>query len=74
LWGGLLAPAGTAATIVRKLHLETVRVLALPDLRARFADLGLQTVGNSPDEFAAVIKSEIPKWAKLIKESGIKPD
>jgi tripartite-type tricarboxylate transporter receptor subunit TctC len=74
LWVGLLAPARTPATIVRKLHLETVRALALPDLRAKLADLGLETIGNSPDEFAAVIKSEIPKWAKLIKESGIKPD
>jgi len=64
----LLAPAGTPATIVHKLHLETVKVLAQPDLRAKFADLGLEVIGTSPDEFAAVIKSEIPRWAKLIKE------
>ena len=73
-WIGLLAPAGTPATIVRKLHLETVKTLALPDLRAKLADLGMEGIGNSPDEFATVIKSEIPKWAKVIKESGIKPD
>ena len=73
-WQGLLAPAGTPATIVRKLHLETARVLALPDVRAKLADLGMEVIGNSPEEFAAVIKSEIPKWAKVIKESGIKPD
>ncbi len=73
-WSGLLAPARTSATIVRKLHLETVKALALPDLRAKFADLGLEVIGSSPDEFAAAIKSEIPKWAKLIRESGIKPD
>ena len=73
-WSGLLAPARTPATIVRKLHLETVKALALPDLRAKLADLGLEGIGSSPDEFAAVIKSEIPKWAKVIKESGIKPD
>ena len=74
LWQGLLAPARTPATIVGKLHLETVKALALPDLRAKLADLGVEGIGNSPDEFAAVIKSEIPKWAKVIKESGIKPD
>jgi len=74
IWSGLLAPAGTPATIVHKLHLETVRALALPDVRAKLADLGFEIIGNSPDEFAMVIKSEIPKWAKLIKESGIKPD
>jgi tripartite-type tricarboxylate transporter receptor subunit TctC len=73
-WIGLLAPARTPSAIIRKLHLETVKALALPDLRAKFADLGLEPIGNSPDEFAAVIKSEIPKWAKVIKESGIKPD
>jgi len=73
-WFGLLAPATTPATIVRKLHLETVKVLALADVRVKFADLGMDVIGNSPDEFAAAIRSEIPKWAKLIKESGIKAD
>jgi tripartite-type tricarboxylate transporter receptor subunit TctC len=74
LWNGLLAPAKTPATIIRKLHLETVKALALPDLRAKFADLGMEVIGNSPDEFAAAIKSESPKWAKVIKATGITPD
>jgi len=74
LWGGLLAPAGTPAAIIGKLHSETVKALARADVRARFSDFGLETIGNSPDEFAAIIKSEIPLWAKLIKESGIKAD
>jgi tripartite-type tricarboxylate transporter receptor subunit TctC len=74
IWLGLLAPAGTPTMIVGKLHLETVKVLARADVRAKLADLGFEFIGNSPDEFATVIKSEIPKWAKLIKESGIKPD
>ena len=73
-WIGLLAPARTPATIVRKLHLESVKALALPDLHAKLADLGVEGIGNSPDEFAAVIKSDIPKWAKMIKDAGIKPD
>ncbi len=60
-WFGLLAPAATPAPIVRKLHLETVRVLALPEVRAKLADLGMEVIGNSPDEFAAVIKAEIPQ-------------
>ena len=74
LWAGLLAPATTPVAIVRKLHLETVKALALPDLRAKLADLGQEGIGNSPDEFAAIIKSEIPKWAKVIKDSGLKLD
>jgi tripartite-type tricarboxylate transporter receptor subunit TctC len=73
-WNGLLAPARTPAAIVRKLHFETVRALALPDVRARIAELGMEGIGNSSAEFAAVIGSEIPKWAKVIKEAGIKPD
>jgi len=72
--GGLLAPARTPAVIVRKLHLETVKALAQPDLRAKFADLGLEILGSSPDEFAAVIQAEIPRWAKVIKEAAIKAD
>ena len=74
LWTGLFAPTGTPATIIRKLYLETVKVLALPDLSAKLADLGQEGIGNSPDEFAAIIKSEIPKWVKVIKDAGIKPD
>ena len=74
IWMGLFAPARTSATIIQKLHLETVKALALPDVRAKFADLGVEGIGSSPDEFAALIKSAIPKWAKVIKESGIKPD
>jgi tripartite-type tricarboxylate transporter receptor subunit TctC len=71
-WFGLLAPAGTPRAIVEKVHQETVRCLAKPEIRARFAELGLDAIGNSPEEFAAVIKSEIPQWAAVIKEAGIK--
>jgi tripartite-type tricarboxylate transporter receptor subunit TctC len=74
IWYGLLAPGKTPATIVRKLHLETVKVLAHADVRAKLASLGMEVIGSSPDEFAAVIKSEIPMWAKVIKRSGIKAD
>jgi tripartite-type tricarboxylate transporter receptor subunit TctC len=73
-WNGMFAPAKTPVAIIRALHLETVKALALPDLRAKLADLGLEGIGNSPDEFATAIKSEIPKWAKVIKDAGIKPD
>ena len=73
-WYGLFAPDRTPATIVSRLHLETVNALARADVRAKLADQGFEVIGNSPDEFAAVIKSEFPKWAKLIKESGLKAD
>ncbi|MFM9967476.1 MAG: Bug family tripartite tricarboxylate transporter substrate binding protein [Burkholderiales bacterium] len=73
-WQGLLAPANTPSEIIGRLHLETVKALALPDVRAKFATLGMEPVGNTPAEFAAVIKSDLAKWAKVIKEAGIKAD
>jgi len=69
---GLLAPAGTPPEIVQKLYGEAKRVAALPDIRKRLDELGMEVITNTPDEFAAVIKSETPKWARLIKEAGIK--
>jgi len=71
-WFGLMAPAGTPPAILDRLHRETVRVLALPDIRKKFDDLGLDIVGSAPAEFAALIRAEIPQWAKVIKDAGIK--
>ena len=73
-WFALLGPAGTPAPIVRKLHQETVKALAAPDLRAKFAELGMDIVGGSPEELTAIIKRDIPKWAKVIKDAGAKLD
>jgi tripartite-type tricarboxylate transporter receptor subunit TctC len=71
-WFGLVAPAGTPQFVIDKVHRETARVLALPDVRRRLAELGLDLIGNTPAEFAAVIKAEIPQWAAVIKGAGIK--
>jgi tripartite-type tricarboxylate transporter receptor subunit TctC len=71
-WFGLVAPAGTPPAIVDKVHRETVRVLARPDVRTSLGTLGLDLVGNSPAEFGALIKAEIPQWAAVIKGAGIK--
>lgn len=49
-------------------------MIALPDVRARFADLGMEPVGNTPGGLALVIQSDLPKWAKVIKDSGAKPE
>ena len=71
-WFGLLAPAGTPEPIIAKLHREAVRILALPDVRKRFDELGMVPMGTSPAQFAAAIASEAPLWAKVIKASGAK--
>ena len=73
-WFGLLAPVGTPSEIVTKLHLEAVRIVSLPDMREKFALIGLDVVTDAPDAFAAIIRSDTQKWAKVIKEAGIKAE
>jgi tripartite-type tricarboxylate transporter receptor subunit TctC len=70
-WFGLLAPAGTPKPIVDKLTAETQRILKLPDVHERISSLGAEIVGSSSAEFGALIKSEIAKWAKVIKEAHV---
>jgi tripartite-type tricarboxylate transporter receptor subunit TctC len=73
-WFGFLAPAGTPQAILDKVQRDTVAVLAMPDVRKRFEDNGLDVIGSTAAEFANVIKTEIPYWAKIIKEAGIKTE
>lgn len=68
---GLLVPAGTPGPIVRRLHREVVRIMALPDVKRRMADMGADISANSPEEFAAQIKRETTRWAKVIKDANI---
>jgi tripartite-type tricarboxylate transporter receptor subunit TctC len=68
----LLAPAGTPKEIVNQLYREVARIVALPDVKERLRTLGYVPVANTPEEFAAQIKSEIAKWKKVIREAGIK--
>jgi tripartite-type tricarboxylate transporter receptor subunit TctC len=70
-WFGLLAPSGTPTSIVDKLYQGTAHALAMQDVRDAFQKLGMEIIGNSPSEFAAVIASEIPQRKKLIETAGI---
>ena len=71
-WFGLMAPAGTPPAIVGRIHRDTVRILAMPDVRKKLNDLGLDVIGGSPAELAAAIEREIPQWARVINQAGIK--
>jgi tripartite-type tricarboxylate transporter receptor subunit TctC len=71
---GVLVPAGTPQPIVDLLHKEIVAIVALPDVKDRFAQLGLEIIANTPDEFTAQIKREIEKWGRVIRDANIKAE
>jgi tripartite-type tricarboxylate transporter receptor subunit TctC len=66
-WSGVLAPAGVPEEVVSKLNAEINRVLARPDMRERFITGGADPGSGSPEQFGALIKSEIAKWSKVVK-------
>lgn len=69
-WLGLLAPAGTPKEVVAALHAATVRAMADAGMKKQLAGLGIEPAASAPEEFAALIRSEIPKWARIVKASG----
>ena len=71
-WWGVLYPAGVPKNLVARLHADTVKTLADPDVKKKFADLGVVAVSSTPEEFGRFIKSEMDKYGKLIKEANIK--
>ena len=73
-WYGVIGPAGMPAPLVKRLHDELLRALALPDVKGRIAADGGEPVGSSPEEFRAFMAADLAKWAKLVKESGAKLD
>jgi tripartite-type tricarboxylate transporter receptor subunit TctC len=73
-WYGMLAPAGTPATIVRTLHDQMVAVLKLEDIREKLLVQGLEPVGNTPTEFSSIIASELTKWRKVVAAAGMKAE
>ena len=71
-WYGLLAPAGTPRALIEKLNAEVTRIVKLPEAKERLANVGFEIVGSSPDEFAKLIREDIPKWNKVVRESSIR--
>jgi tripartite-type tricarboxylate transporter receptor subunit TctC len=72
-WWGVLGPAGMPQPIVTRLNTELVRILKTEDVKKRFAVLGVDAANSTPEEFASLIRSEITKYAKLLKDVGIEP-
>jgi hypothetical protein len=73
-WFAIFAPAGTPKPVVDKLQVEITRILKTPEVNKKLADIGLETVGSTSDELLAYQRTEIAKWAKVVKESGAKAD
>ncbi|HET7850687.1 MAG TPA: tripartite tricarboxylate transporter substrate binding protein [Pseudolabrys sp.] len=69
---GILVPAGTSKDIITLLNREIVKIMAMPDVKEKCAQLGFDPIADTPEEFAAYIKSEVAKWAKVIKDAHIK--
>ena len=73
-WYGLMVPAGTPQPVIGRLHDEAVKALKLPDLQQRLASEGCDAVGSTPEQLAAYIKSEMARWAKVVKASGMQAE
>ena len=74
VWYGILAPAGTPRTVISRLNTEIVRIVQLPDIRERWAALGAEPLHSAPEQFAAFLKNDLGKWAKVVRDSGAKID
>ena len=73
-WIGLFAPAGTPAEIVRRLNTEVMRIMQLPEITRRMAVEGERHTANTPEQFAAFLRDETTKWAKVVKDAGLKAE
>jgi len=73
-WFGMSVPAGTPREIVARLHTESMKAIAAPDLRDRMSAEGAEFVGDTPEQFTAFIKAELVKWGKAVKASGARPE
>lgn len=73
-WAGLFAPAGTPAAVIARLHDEVAQILSQPEIKNQLSGLGAEPAVNTPQQFAAMIRSETTKWAKVVKDSGAQLD
>jgi len=74
IWYGVVAPSATPPGIIERLHTDMVRAVNLPEVRERLVREGAEPGGNTPQQFAALIKAGLEKWSKVVKESGVHLD
>ncbi len=73
-WYGVLAPAGTSRDIASRLNEEWIKIAAMPDTMEKMQNAGFGTMSSTPGQFAALIKTEIARWAKVIREANVRID
>ncbi|TAJ96277.1 MAG: tripartite tricarboxylate transporter substrate binding protein [Reyranella sp.] len=71
-WNALIAPAGTPPAVIARLHAEIAKIMRMEEIKAKFADLGADAIGSTPDELAAFLRAEMTKWAEVVKAANIK--
>jgi len=74
IWNGLLAPSGTPKPVLDRLHAEVLKVLAMPEVKQSFTNIGAEIVTSTPVQFAAFIKSDLAKYAKVVKDADVRID
>ena len=74
VWFGVLTVAGTPPEIIRRLNSEMVKILTSPEVKERFGKLGVEVVAGTPEHFAGFLKSEVERWAKVVRDANIKAD
>ena len=73
-WYGVLAPAGTPQSVVRRLNAELVKIMHSPEMKEKLAATGTEPLTSTPEEFSAYIKREIGKWGDVVRKAGVKAD
>ena len=72
IWYGVVAPAATPKDVIARLNREIVKIMAVPDVREKFAQQGVDPASSTPEEFAQLIRDEVARWGKVIRNAGIK--